>query len=62
MTDLYPQARALVLESGKASASLLQRRLRIDYATAKKLMDELEHQGVISAPDGNRPRDVLVKA
>ena len=47
---------------GKASASLLQRRLRVGYARAARLMEEMEEQGIIGAADGARPRDVLVSS
>lgn len=58
--DLYPEAETLVTAAGKASASLLQRRLRIGYARAARLLDLLEEQGVIGPADGSRPRDILV--
>lgn len=57
--DLYEDARQLVKQAGKASASLLQRRLRVGYARAARLLDLLESQGVIGPADGARPRDVL---
>lgn len=58
--DLYNEAKKLVIETGKASASLLQRRLRVGYARAARLLDLLEDQGVIGPADGAKPRDVLV--
>ncbi|MBI3984028.1 DNA translocase FtsK 4TM domain-containing protein [Candidatus Microgenomates bacterium] len=58
--SLLMEAAKLVIESRKASASLLQRRLRVGYARAARLLDMLEERGIISAPDGARPRDVLV--
>lgn len=58
--DLFMDAAKLVVESGKASASLLQRRLRVGYSRAARLIDMLEEQGIVSGPDGSRPRDVLV--
>ena len=45
-----------------ASTSLLQRRLRIGYARAARIIEEMEEQGVIGAADGSRPRDVLVSS
>lgn len=57
---LIMEAARLVIESRKASASLLQRRLRIGYARAARLLDMLEERGIVSAPDGSRPRDILV--
>jgi S-DNA-T family DNA segregation ATPase FtsK/SpoIIIE len=58
--DLYQEAKELILQAGKASASLLQRRLRIGYARAARLLDLLESDGVIGPADGSKPRDVLV--
>jgi S-DNA-T family DNA segregation ATPase FtsK/SpoIIIE len=58
--DLYNEAVAAVMAQGKASASLLQRRLRIGYGRAARLMEEMEEKGVIGPADGSRPRDVLV--
>ena len=58
--ELFIDAAKLVIESGKASASLLQRRLRVGYSRAARLIDMLEEQGIVSGPDGSRPRDVLV--
>jgi DNA segregation ATPase FtsK/SpoIIIE, S-DNA-T family len=57
--DLYGQAREAVEEAGRASTSYLQRKLRIGYSRAARLMDILEERGVIGAADGSRPRDVL---
>lgn len=60
--DMYQDAVRCVIESGKASASLLQRRLRVGYGRASRLIDTMEEQGIISAADGARPRDVLVSS
>ena len=57
--DLYMDAKAAVEEAGRASTSYLQRKLRIGYSRAARLMDILEEKGVIGAADGSRPRDVL---
>lgn len=59
--DLFEEARQLVIRSQKASASFLQRRLRVGYARAARLLDLLEEQGVIGPGEGAKPRDVLVK-
>ncbi len=59
--DLYEDARAIVIEAGKASTSYLQRRLRVGYARAARLMDMLEDRSVIGPGDGAKPRTVLVK-
>lgn len=58
--DLFIDACDIVIRSGKASASLLQRRLRIGYARAARLLDLLEERGVIGPQEGARPRDVLI--
>ncbi len=58
--DMYKDAVRVVVESKKASASLLQRRLRVGYARAARLIEEMEEQGVIGPADGARPRDVLI--
>jgi S-DNA-T family DNA segregation ATPase FtsK/SpoIIIE len=58
--DMYKDALRVVIESGKASTSLLQRRLRIGYARAARIIEQMEEQGVIGAADGARPREVLV--
>lgn len=57
---LFLEARDVVVSAGKASASLLQRRLRVGYARAARLLDILEENGVIGPADGSKPRDVLV--
>ena len=58
--SLFDEAARLVVATGKASTSLLQRRLRIGYGRAARLLDIMEHEGIISPPDGSKPRDVLV--
>lgn len=59
--ELYNEARDLVIQAGKASASLMQRRLKVGYARAARLLDLLEAEGVIGPADGAKPRDVLVQ-
>ncbi len=59
--DLLPEALALILQAKKASASLLQRRLRVGYARAARLLDLLEAQGYIGPADGAKPRQVFAK-
>ena len=56
---MYPDAVKLVVEFGKASTSLLQRRLRIGYGRAAHLIDLMEHDGIVGAADGPKPREVL---
>ncbi len=59
--DMYEAARAAVMEAGKASTSYLQRKLRVGYARAARLIDVLEEKGVIGPGDGAKPREVLEK-
>lgn len=59
--DLFADAVRTVCQYDRASASLLQRRLRVGYARAARLIDELESAGIIGPGEGSRPRDVLVK-
>ena len=56
---LYDQALTIVLQSKAASTTFLQRKLKIGYARAASLMDELEENGIISPQDGSKPRRVL---
>lgn len=58
---LYEEARTLIIAAGKASASYLQRRLRVGYARAARLLDLLEQRGVIGPQDGAKPREVFEK-
>ncbi len=60
--DLYAQAKEAVEEAGRASTSYLQRKLRIGYSRAARLMDLLEEKGVIGPADGSRPREILSQA
>ena len=56
--DLFEAAKEEVMRAGKASASLLQRRLRVGYARAARLLDILEDHGIIGPGDGAKPREV----
>ncbi len=60
--DMYNDALRVVIESRKASTSLLQRRLRVGYARAARIIEEMEEQGVIGPADGARPREVLISS
>ncbi|MCX6819829.1 MAG: DNA translocase FtsK [Candidatus Adlerbacteria bacterium] len=60
--DMYEAAHAAVLEAGKASTSYIQRKLRVGYARAARLVDMLEERGVIGPGDGAKPREVLGRA
>ena len=57
--ELYGEAKETVISAGKASTSYLQRKLRIGYARAARLMDILEEKGVIGEADGSKPREIL---
>ena len=58
--DLFWEAVRVFVETKKASVSLLQRKLRIGYARAARLVDIMEERGIISEPDVNRKREVLI--
>ena len=58
--DLYDDAVQLVTEMQTASVSLLQRRFRIGYSRAARIVDQMEMRGVVGPPDGSRPRQVLM--
>jgi DNA segregation ATPase FtsK/SpoIIIE, S-DNA-T family len=60
--DMWRDAVRVVIENRKASTSLLQRRLRIGYGRAARLIEQMEEQGIIGAADGSRPREVLVNS
>lgn len=57
--ELYNEAKRVVIEAKKASSSLLQRRLRIGYARAARLIDMLEEQGLVGRGEGSKPREIL---
>lgn len=59
--SLFEEAKQIVVESGKASASLLQRRLKVGYARAARLLDELEEAGIVGKGDGAKPREVFTE-
>jgi S-DNA-T family DNA segregation ATPase FtsK/SpoIIIE len=58
--ELYDMAKRIVLDTGQASTSLLQRRLRLGYARAARILDLMEQEGVVGPPQGSRPREILV--
>jgi DNA segregation ATPase FtsK/SpoIIIE, S-DNA-T family len=60
--DMFRDAVNVVIENRKASTSLLQRRLRIGYGRAARIMEQMEEQGIIGHADGSRPREVLVSS
>ncbi len=57
--DLYEDAKQAVIEAGKASTSYIQRKLRVGYSRAARLIDLLEDRGVIGPADGAKPRQIL---
>jgi S-DNA-T family DNA segregation ATPase FtsK/SpoIIIE len=57
--EMYDDAVRVVVEMGKASTSILQRRLRLGYGRAARILDLMEKDGIIGPPDGSRPREVL---
>lgn len=60
--DMWQDAVRVVIENRKASTSLLQRRLRIGYGRASRLIDQMEEQGIVGSASGAKPRDVLVRS
>jgi S-DNA-T family DNA segregation ATPase FtsK/SpoIIIE len=60
--DMYEAARQAVCEAGKGSTSYIQRKLRVGYSRAARLMDLLEERGVIGPADGAKPREILGQA
>ena len=58
--ELLEQAIAVVVEAGLASTSLLQRRLKVGYARAARIMDEMEQKSIIGPYEGAKPRAVLI--
>jgi S-DNA-T family DNA segregation ATPase FtsK/SpoIIIE len=59
--SMYEEAREVVVKAGRASTSFLQRRLRVGYSRAARLMDVLEERGIIGPQDGAKPREVLLR-
>jgi S-DNA-T family DNA segregation ATPase FtsK/SpoIIIE len=59
--DLFGEAKRIVVQTGIGSTSLLQRRLKVGYARAGRLMDLLEQAGVVGPPDGSKAREVLMR-
>jgi S-DNA-T family DNA segregation ATPase FtsK/SpoIIIE len=58
--ELFKSAVKIVLEAGKASTSLLQRRLKIGYARAARLLDLMEEKGIVGPQEGSKPRKILI--
>ena len=60
--ELFEEAKAIIIKAGKASTSMLQRRLSIGYGRAAKILDMLEEAGIIGPSNGAKPREVMVSA
>jgi S-DNA-T family DNA segregation ATPase FtsK/SpoIIIE len=58
---LFDEAKKIIIESGKASASLLQRRMKVGYARAARLLDEMEEAGIVGPADGAKPRELFTE-
>lgn len=58
--EMYEMAKQLVLDTGQASTSLLQRRLRLGYGRAARILDIMEQEGIVGPPQGSRPREILI--
>ncbi len=59
--DRYDEAVNLVCESGQASISMVQRRLRVGYNRAARMIEMMEKEGVVGPADGAKPREVLAR-
>ena len=59
--ELYDEAVKVILQTGQASVSVLQRRLRLGYARAARIIDCMEAEGIVGPYQGSKPRDILVK-
>ncbi|QSX08608.1 DNA translocase FtsK 4TM domain-containing protein [Alkalibacter rhizosphaerae] len=59
--DMLPKAIEIAMENGTISTSQVQRKLRLGYSRAGRIIDEMEERGIISGPDGSKPRKVLVQ-
>ncbi|HKV55142.1 MAG TPA: FtsK/SpoIIIE domain-containing protein, partial [Candidatus Binataceae bacterium] len=59
--ELYDEALRIVLETGQASISMIQRRLRIGYNRSARMVEQMEREGIVTPPDGARPREVRMR-
>ena len=59
--EMYDQAVAIVTETQQASISMIQRRLRVGYNRAARMIEQMERDGVVGPPDGARPREVYAR-
>ena len=60
LDDLFVSAVEIMLESGQASVSMLQRRLKLGYARAARLVDQIESRGIVGPFEGAKPRQLLI--
>lgn len=60
--ELYEKAKNLVMRSGKASASLFQRHLRLGYPKAARVLDRMEEEGIVGPAEGSKSREILVQS
>ena len=58
--ELLPAAIEVVVDTGMASVSMLQRRLKLGYARAARLMDQMEEKGIVGPSEGAKPRQILI--
>ncbi len=58
--ELLPQAIEIAVDTGKISASHLQRRLKVGFSRASRMIDQMQERGIVSPPDGSKPREVLI--
>ncbi|HHW32365.1 MAG TPA: DNA translocase FtsK [Clostridiaceae bacterium] len=58
--EILPKAIELVIETGQASVSLIQRKFKVGYARAGRIIDQMEERGIIGGPDGSKPRQILI--
>ena len=58
--ELLPQAIELVVEAGQASVSLIQRKFKVGYARAARIVDQMEERGIVGGFEGSKPRQVLI--
>jgi len=58
--ELLPQAIELVIDAGQASVSFIQRKFRVGYARAARIIDQMEARGIVSGYEGSKPRQVLI--
>ena len=58
--EMLPQAVEVVFDTKQASVSMLQRRLKLGYARAARIMDEMEEKGVVGPNQGSKPREILI--